>query len=205
MCIRDRSRAQQFDLATGKCIRSLEHGGWVQAVAASQCGVATVGDGGMCLWDLRSSSTVPAQRACVDQTIYAAAWMRRPETLALGVGSELVTWEPRTARCHQSATRVQHSRRITCLQVRDWLVVTGSFDRTVRVWSGLNGQLKCIRMMRHHASAVQCVAWPDLSEAKTILSGAQDGDLAIHQFAQSHRFANDVISDKRGGSKFLDV
>jgi WD40 repeat protein len=59
-----------------------------------------------------------------------------------------------------SRTMIGHKREITCLCAanvnEECLVISGSLDGTVRLWSAASGQ--CVQQLIEHTACVKCVA-----------------------------------------------
>lgn len=63
-------------------------------------------------------------------------------------------------------------------QLKDNIVVSGSTDRTLRVWNAETGE--CIHVLQGHASTVRCLA---MHENK-VVSGSRDGTLRVWDVKQ---------------------
>jgi WD40 repeat protein len=68
-----------------------------------------------------------------------------------------------------------HSREVTCVAVLpDGRVVSGSRDKTLRVWDASSGA--CERVLEGHSDSVECVAvFPD----GRVVSGSEDSTLRV--------------------------
>lgn len=63
-------------------------------------------------------------------------------------------------------------------QLKDNIVVSGSTDRTLRVWNAETGE--CIHVLQGHTSTVRCLA---MHENK-VVSGSRDGTLRVWDVKQ---------------------
>jgi F-box/WD-40 domain protein MET30 len=66
-----------------------------------------------------------------------------------------------------------HTNGITCLQYRDNILCTGSYDSTIRIWDMEEG--KVIRILDGHDEGVRCLQFND----KQLVSGGLDGTVRI--------------------------
>jgi WD40 repeat protein len=74
-----------------------------------------------------------------------------------------------------------HSRTINCISfsVDGELLVSGSDDQTVKLWSTARGQEKPIHTFRGHLDAVGCIAFFSSSGKKIIASGSHDNTVRL--------------------------
>eukprot|EP01137_Pigoraptor_chileana_P017831 Opistho-2@76411 len=82
-------------------------------------------------------------------------------------------------------TLVGHTDSISCLQFEDDLLVTGSDDRTVRVWDAVMG--RCALTLLGHSHVVTCVQF-DRSRS-FISSGSWDGTVRLWRIPTGECFA----------------
>lgn len=68
---------------------------------------------------------------------------------------------------------VGHENGVMCIQMMDNILVTGSYDATVKIWNMETGQL--IRTLRGHTSGVRCIQF----DRDILMSGALDGSMRV--------------------------
>lgn len=62
-----------------------------------------------------------------------------------------------------------HTRGIASLQLRDGIAVSGSNDRTIRVWRIESGE--CLHILNGHSALVRSLCY----DGRQIISGGYDG------------------------------
>ncbi|OLL25415.1 putative E3 ubiquitin ligase complex SCF subunit sconB [Neolecta irregularis DAH-3] len=85
-----------------------------------------------------------------------------------------------------------HTKAIMCLQFDDNTLITGSFDRTIRVWNVKTGVL--LRTLKGHDGPVSCLGFDD----EKLFSGGLDGSVRLWDYRSGRcrktlpRFADGV-------------
>lgn len=79
-----------------------------------------------------------------------------------------------------------HGKAILCLDVVWELVCSGSADRTIRIWRGIEGEYSCLAVLEDHRGAIKCITAAidrcDSSEASFVVySGSLDCDIKMWQ------------------------
>ncbi|XP_028784101.1 protein JINGUBANG-like [Neltuma alba] len=79
-----------------------------------------------------------------------------------------------------------HTKSILCLAVVWDLVCSGSADRTIRIWRGIEKQYSCLAVLEGHRGAIKCITAAidrcDSSEASFLVySGSLDCDVKMWQ------------------------
>ncbi|OAA55540.1 sulfur metabolite repression control protein [Niveomyces insectorum RCEF 264] len=78
----------------------------------------------------------------------------------------------RNGRCAVKVFR-GHDNGVTCLQIDDVMMVTGSYDATIRIWNLETSEQT--RVLRGHTQGVRCLQFDD----KILVSGSLDGTMKI--------------------------
>lgn len=105
-----------------------------------------------------------------------AAIMNLETTVAFGGGDGYLAilrkWD---LSCKKVLLDQGHTDKITCLAFLEKrnLLVSGSFDKTLRVWNIKTG--RCVRVLRGHGDIVTCVSVYE----NTIISGARNGTIGL--------------------------
>ena len=68
---------------------------------------------------------------------------------------------------------VGHQGQITCLQLRQNLIVSGSKDKTIHIWDVDNGT--CIGILEGHGDLIGCIRF----DSDRIVSGCKDGKIKV--------------------------
>ncbi|EGD76745.1 hypothetical protein PTSG_08097 [Salpingoeca rosetta] len=106
-------------------------------------------------------------------------------TCLISVGDDRVLSGDTNGALHVTCLRTQrlvgqlqgHSQGVWCLDVDGTTAVSGSCDRTVRVWD--LERLQCLHVLRGHTSTVRCVAITD----GLVFSGARDAAVRVWDVA----------------------
>lgn len=69
-----------------------------------------------------------------------------------------------------------HTNGVTCLQMDDNLLASGSYDATVRIWDLQTGRV--VRVLRGHQAGIRCVQFDD----SKLVSGSLDGVIKIWNY-----------------------
>ena len=93
-------------------------------------------------------------------------------TISEGLDAKI--WDVAAMKC--AATFSGHRERVTCVTCAANTLFTGSTDRTVRVWSLMQGGT-CTAVLRGHTDSVTCLAADSI--ANWLVSGAHDGSLRV--------------------------
>ena len=78
----------------------------------------------------------------------------------------------RNGRCEVKVFR-GHSNGVTCLQIDDVMMATGSYDATIRIWNLDTGEQT--RILRGHTQGIRSLQFDD----KILVSGSLDGTMKI--------------------------
>lgn len=78
----------------------------------------------------------------------------------------------RTGRCIMKVFR-GHTNGVTCLQVDDNMMATGSYDATIRIWNLETGEQ--VRVLRGHMQGIRALQFDD----HILVSGSLDGTMKI--------------------------
>ncbi|CAK7268492.1 hypothetical protein SEPCBS57363_003119 [Sporothrix epigloea] len=78
----------------------------------------------------------------------------------------------RNGRCAVKVFR-GHTNGVTCLQIDDVMMATGSYDATIRIWNLETG--KQTRVLRGHTQGIRSLQFDD----KILVSGSLDGNMKI--------------------------
>ncbi len=78
----------------------------------------------------------------------------------------------RNGRCAVKVFR-GHSNGVTCLQIDDVMMATGSYDATIRIWNLETGEQT--RVLRGHMQGIRSLQFDD----KILVSGSLDGTMKI--------------------------
>ncbi|KAK9781282.1 putative F-box domain-containing protein [Seiridium cardinale] len=76
-------------------------------------------------------------------------------------------------RCSIKTFRGQHTNGITCLQFDDNMLVTGSYDSTIKIWRIDDGSV--IRTLHGHTSGIRAIQFDE----RVLVSGSLDGTVRI--------------------------
>ncbi|CAK9177309.1 unnamed protein product [Ilex paraguariensis] len=81
-----------------------------------------------------------------------------------------------------------HAKSILCLAVVSDLVCSGSADKTVRIWRGIERSYSCLAVLKGHKSPVKCLTMasdhcnqPDTTSSYVLYSSSLDSDIKVWQ------------------------
>ena len=95
-----------------------------------------------------------------------------------GKGTNIQAWSTKSLELLKTLkTKNYYSKYVLSLQLKNNLVVSGSKDKTVRIWDIETGQ--CLRKMEGHTSYVTCVRFDD----KRIVSASKDKTIKMWDLA----------------------
>ncbi|XP_058782455.1 WD-40 repeat-containing protein MSI1-like [Vicia villosa] len=144
--------------------------------------------GNICIWDINTTpnnlTLDPLQVFKVNEGgIYDIAWNPKNEKLFGSVGEKnLRLWDVRAPIMNNPVQNcVAHSKRINCLSFnpfKEWSVVTGSNDKTVKLWDTRkigksNDMYECVHTIKEFDDDVLKVYWNPNNE-RLFASGSRD-------------------------------
>ena len=74
-------------------------------------------------------------------------------------------------------TFIDHSYPVSAVAIQGNLIVSGSWDKTVKVWEYNENEWKCVETLEGHSSSVTAVAIS--ADGKRIVSGSEDNTAKV--------------------------
>ncbi|XP_068664880.1 protein JINGUBANG-like [Aristolochia californica] len=174
-----------------RCLQSVTaHGDAVNAVAVAGDGTVYTGsaDSRIRVWAREKGEKKYTLRATLEKhksAVNALALDGEGTVLYSGAcDRSILVWEREDSAGHMALAGALrgHSGAILCLINAEDLLLSGSADRTVRIWGrGIDGQYACLGKLEGHAKAVKSLgAVCDGSESGyTVYSGSLDGEIRV--------------------------
>lgn len=207
----DDGTVRVWDFEMGECLKILEgHTDMVRALAVSADGsrIVSIGqreDKTLRVWDLETGQCLKTLKGITDATLAVALTPEGRRAITgnytdshgrrgpAPVGLDVLDLE--TGQCLK--TLVGHVDRAETVATSPdgRLVVSGSNDRTVRVWDLETGQ--CLKILKGHSHGVNTIAIT--ADGRRIVSGSQDGTLRIWDLRTNEclKVLEDHRSDRR--------
>ncbi|MCP4106055.1 MAG: protein kinase [Desulfobacteraceae bacterium] len=187
-----------WDLETGKCLKMLKgHTEFIESVSITPDGKTAVSggeDNTLRAWDLETGQCVKTLKG---HTSYVESVSLTPDgkiAVSASKDNSICVWDLETGECLKileghnwdystSPYRVRHMaffkklKNISSVTITPdgKTIVSGSDDKTVRVWDLETGQ--CVKILEGHTQAVDCISiTPD---SKTVISGSYDNTLRV--------------------------
>lgn len=179
-----------------RCVQSVTaHDDAVNAVAVASDGVVYTGsaDTRIRVWsrsgDRRSRHFLVATLEKHRSAVNALAVSGDGRVLYSGSNDRsILVWEREESAAHMAVVGALrgHERAVMCLATAgDGVVVSGSTDRTVRVWRRGGGGYSCLCVLRGHVRGVRTVAaaravvGEEGEEGYRVCSGSSDGEIRV--------------------------
>ncbi|XP_067043240.1 F-box and WD repeat domain-containing 11-A-like [Acropora muricata] len=124
---------------------------------------------------------IPAQKEQMGSRTYISCLSISPCTRLVTSGQNdntILLWD--TATHCRKHTLFGHTGAVTCTEVDMHKIVSGSSDRTVKVWSLESGDCQ-LTLPGDHAAGVSCVTFND----QWVISGDNSGEIKVWNFAVS--------------------
>jgi len=163
----------------GQCIKTLQHGGWVRAVAFSADGrLASVGgDDLVKIWDISKGECIKALSGHTNR-VQAVAFSPNDQMLLVSGDKDCKVriWDIRQEEplLHTLSGHKDWIRTIA-ISPDGQTIASGSYDNTIKIWALQTGE--CLNTLEGHTDKVRSVAFsPD---GQTLASGSYDSTIRL--------------------------
>ncbi|CBI14905.3 hypothetical protein VitviT2T_026504 [Vitis vinifera] len=175
-----------------RCVESVKaHDDAVNAVAVSASGTVYTAsaDGCIRVWERTGEERTHTLITTLEKhksTVNALALSGDGSSLfSGGCESWILVWEREESANHMAATQalVGHTGPVLCLITVNNMIISGSSDRTVRIWRpGVDGRYHCTLMLEGHVKPVKslvAVSSGTSYDVVSICSGSLDGEIKV--------------------------
>ncbi|OAQ31265.1 WD40 repeat-like protein [Linnemannia elongata AG-77] len=132
------------------------------------------------LFDLQSTDfRQPLKELCVSDTLLSANYSPDGQRLVLGTGtSSILLWDLQSDKANINLEG--HTDSVKCVVYSPcgkW-ILSGSRDKTVRLWSGEVDSWSCVAVINGYSEAVTSVAWNPVVPLEFV-TGSEDGSVRL--------------------------
>ncbi|CAG0924373.1 unnamed protein product [Notodromas monacha] len=94
-----------------------------------------------------------------------------------------------SARCH-IRTFVGHTHAVTCVQMDDTRIVSGSHDQTIKVWDVRTNSKWSVMTLVGHSGTVRCLQLLGGESTPKLVSGSSDGTIKVWDLAMKPEWSS---------------